>query len=180
VGATYRFADLPFDPSVTLAYARGSGDGNASDASNTEFRQTGLHSNEARYIGFGAFKVFGEVIDPDLSNLKIATVGVGARVTPGISVDLVYHRYQLNAIASEVRNWGLTAQMNTLAGQQSRDVGQELNLVVCFRGMFGVNRLGLDLRMGKFFPGKAFRNSDGGSGFRRADNGVAVVAKFRY
>ena len=179
-GGTYRFAELPMDPNLTLAYAHGSGAGNAGDGVNTEFRQTGLHSNEARYIGFGAFKTFGEVIDPELSNLKIFTVGVGARVTPGISLDLVYHRYQLGVVASQVRNWGLTAQMNTLADLQSLDVGQELDFVMCFRGMFGLNRLGLDLRAGWFFPGKAFRTSDGGSSFRRADNAVAVVAKFRY
>ena len=180
-GATYRFAELPMDPNLTLAYARGSGASHQTgDGANTEFRQTGRHSNEARYIGFGAFKTFGEMIDPELSNLKIYTVGVGARVASGISLDIVYHRYQLNEIASGVRNWGLTAQMNTLADQQSRDVGQELDFVMCFRGMFGLNRLGLDLRAGRFFPGKAFRTGDGGSSFRRADNALSVVAKFRY
>jgi alginate production protein len=180
VGGTYRFADLPFDPNVTLAYAYGSGDGNPDDGVNNEFRQTGLQSNEARYIGLAKFKTYGEMIDPELSNLKILTLGLGARATPGISVDLAYHRYQLNAIASEIRNWGLTAQMNTLSTAQSKDVGQELDLVVGFRGLFGVRRLGLDLRAGKFFPGQAFRRSDGADGVRGANPGVSVVAKFRY
>lgn len=180
VGGTYRFANLRFDPNVTLAYASGSGDSHPDDGVNTEFRQTGLHSNEARYIGLAKFKTYGEMLDPDLSNLKIFTVGVGARVRPGISVDLVYHRYRLNAIANELRNWGLTAQMNTVSGEESKDVGRELDLVVGFRGMFGLRRLGLDLRIGKFFPGKAFRRSDGSGGVRGADNGISLVAKFRW
>ncbi len=180
VGATYRFADLPYDPNVTLSYAYGSGDSNPNDGVNTEFRQTGLQSNEARYIGLAKFKTYGEMIDPELSNLKIMTLGVGARVRPGISVDLAYHRYRLDAIASEIRNWGLTALMNTLPDEQSRDVGQELDLVVGFRGMFGVKRLGLDLRAGKFFPGKAFRVGDGSGGSRGANPGISVVAKFRW
>jgi alginate production protein len=180
VGGTYRFANLPYDPNVTLSYAYGSGDGNPNDGINSEFRQTGLQSNEARYIGLSKFKTYGEMLDPELSNLKIFTAGVGARVTPGISVDLAYHRYQLDAVATELRNWGLTAQMNTLPGAQSKDVGQALDLVVGFRGLFGVRRLGLDLRAGKFFPGKAFQRSDGAGGVRGADPGVSVVAKFRY
>ena len=180
MGGTYRFAELPFDPNVTLAFANGSGDNNAADKRNTEFRQTGLQTNEARYIGLSKFKAYGEMLDSDLSNLRVFTVGIGARATPGISVDLIYHRYQLNAIASEIRNWGFTAQMNTVPGLQSRDLGQELDLVIGFRGLFDIRRFGLDLRVGKFFPGKAFRTSDGGSGFRRADNALTMVAKFRY
>ena len=179
VGATYRFADLPYDPNLTLSYARGSGDANPDDGVNTGFRQTGLQTNEARYIGLAKFKPYGEVLDPELSNLKIATVGVGARATPGISIDLIYHRYRLDALASEIRNWALTAQMNTLAAAPSRDLGQELDLVIGFRGLFGVRRLGLDLRMGKFFPGQAFRRDDG-TRVRNADPGFGLVAKFRY
>ena len=180
VGATYRFASLPYDPNITLAYAFGSGD--AGGERNTEFRQTGLHSNEAKFIGLAKFKAYGEMLDPELSNLKIATIGVGARATPGISIDLVYHRYRLDRLATEVRNWGLTALMNQPGTPPSKDVGQEVDLVVGFRGLFGVRRLGLDLRMGKFFPGKAFRTADGGATptLRRADNGVVVVAKFRW
>ena len=111
------------------------------------------------------------------------TLGLGARAAPGVSLDLVYHRYRLNAYASEIRNWALTAQMNTLAGQQSKDVGQALDLVVGFRGLFGVRRLGLDLRAGVFMPGQAFRTADGNlanTAGRRADRGASVIAKFRY
>ena len=183
VGATYRFADLPFDPNITLAYANGSGDGNPGDGVNTEFRQTGLQTNEAKYIGLSKFKAYGETLDSELSNLRVMTLGLGARAAPGVSLDLVYHRYRLNAYASEIRNWALTAQMNTLAGQQSKDVGQALDLVVGFRGLFGVRRLGLDLRAGVFMPGQAFRTADGNlanTAGRRADRGASVIAKFRY
>lgn len=180
LGMTWRFDTLPRDPNVTLAYAMGSGDRNAGSGVNTEFRQTGLHSNEARYIGLAKFKAYGEMLDPDLSNIRIVTVGVGARLAPGISADLVYHRYRLDAVASEIRNWGLTAQMNTVPGQESRDLGQALDLVIGFRGMFGVKRLGLDLRAGKFFPGNALRRSDGGTQVVSANPGISVVAKFRY
>ncbi len=180
LGGTYRFANVPFDPNLTLAYARGSGDGNSDDGTNNEFRQTGLQTNEARYIGLAKFKVFGEMLDSELSNLKIATVGAGARLRPGISLDLVYHKYRLDQIAHEIRNWALTAQMNTLPDRQSKDLGQSVEVIAGFRGMFGLPRLGLDLRAGKFFPGKAFETSNGSGGIRGANSGISVVAKFRW
>jgi len=145
-----------------------------------QFRQTGLQSNEARYIGLAKFKTYGEVLDPELSNLKIVTLGAGARLTPGLSVDLVYHRYRLDAIAGEIRNWALTAQMNQGPGVPSTDVGQEIDLVLGFRGLFGLRRLGLDLRMGKFLPGKAFQAHGGAGRPQGLDRGLSVVAKFRW
>jgi hypothetical protein len=183
VGGTYRFADLPLDPNVTLALAYGSGDGNPGDGINHEFRQTGLQTNEAKYIGFSKFKAYGERLDSELSNMRIVTLGVGARLAPGTSIDAVYHRYWLDAPASEIRNWALTAQMNSLPGASSKDMGQALDLVIGFRGLLDIRRFGLDLRTGWFFPGRAFRRSDDGApsgGSRAADKGLSVVAKFRY
>ena len=183
VGGTYRFAEVPFDPNITLALAYGSGDGTPGDGVNHEFRQTGLQTNEARYIGLSKFKAYGERLDSELSNLRIVTLGLGARVAPGTSVDLIYHRYQLDAPASEIRNWALTAQMNSLPGAASKDMGQALDLVIGFRGLFDIRRFGLDLRTGLFFPGQAFRRSSGaatGVASRSADKGASVVAKFRY
>ncbi len=183
VGATYRFADLPLDPNITLAYAYGSGDGDPNDGVNREFRQTGLQTNETRFIGLSKFKAYGERLDSELSNMKVLAVGLGARLNPGTSVDVIYRRYRLDAYASEIRNWGLTAQMNTLPDQQSRDMGQALDVVVGLRGLFDIRRFGLDLRAGVFFPGKAFRHAEGnlaGAPERNADKGISVIGKFRY
>lgn len=183
IGATYRFDALPHDPNITLGYAYASGDRNPDDGTNTQFRQTGIQSNEARYIGLSKFKTYGEVLDTELSNLHIYTLGIGARATPGISIDVVYHRYFLDALATELRNSPLTAQMNTVPGAESKDVGQALDLVIGFRGLFGYKRFGLDLRAGLFFPGDAFRTADGSLPApmtRRADKGLSIVAKFRY
>jgi alginate production protein len=179
VGATYRFADLPLDPNITLAYAYGSGDSNPDDGVNREFRQTGLQTNETKYIGLSKFKAYGERLDSELSNLKVLAVGLGARLSPGTTVDVIYRRYRLDTVASEIRNWGLTAQMNTLPDQPSRDMGQALDVVMGFRGLFDIRRLGLDLRAGWFFPGKAFRRAQSAPA-RNADKGVSVIGKFRY
>ena len=189
LGGTYRFPHLPYAPSITLGFAYGSGDGNPNDRRNREFRQTGLQSNEGRLAGIPKLKYYGEALDPELSNLQIFTLGVGFRPAPNVSVDLVYHRYKLNHLADTLRNSALTAEMNQDASRPSKQVGDALDIVVGIRNLFGIRRLGLDLRAGWFFPGHAFRNEvittnpvtrRQTSSYRNADLGISVIAKFWY
>jgi alginate production protein len=183
VGGTYRFPGLPLRPDVTLGYAFATGDGNPVDTRNTEFRQTGLQSNEARFAGVSQFKVYGEALDPELSNIGIFTAGLGFRPAPNAYVDLVYHRYRLEKIADENRNSALTALMNQDDINLSKDIGSAFDIVLGLRNLFGVRRLGLDVRAGWFFPGKAYRIEEGDPDnpvFRGADKGKSVVAKFWY
>jgi alginate production protein len=183
VGATYRFIDVRMSPSLTFGYAFATGDDNPDDTVNQEFRQTGLQSNEVKFSGFSKFKGYGETFDPELSNLRIFTAALGVRLAPSVHLDVVYHRYGLNKLAEEARNSGLTAQMGQVASQASKDVGSEVDLVLGFRNLFGVRRLGLDLRAGLFRPGKAFLRNDGTArnpNIQPADKGIAVIAKFWY
>jgi alginate production protein len=179
VGGTYRFPDLPLQPNVTLSFGYGSGDGNSNDNKNTEFRQTGLQSNEARFGGVTQFKAYGETIDPELSNLKLFTAGFGFRPAPNFFVDLVYHKYRANKIADQIRNWALTAQMNQDDTQLSKDVGREFDIILGFRNLFGLRKLGFEVRAGWFFPGKAFRNEvttdPANTTFRGADKSFSLL-----
>jgi alginate production protein len=178
VGGTYRFPWLPLSPSITLGYALGSGGSATGDRTNKEFRQTGLQSNEQKFAGLSEFKYYGEVLDPELSNLKIFTAGIGFRPFRDTSVDLVYHIYRLHAFSEDLRNSGLTAQLNQDATRTSYDVGREVDLIIGFRNVFGIQRLGIDVRAGLFFPGTAFVNDLGGDNFTRADLGSSVIVKF--
>lgn len=177
LGATYRFIGAAFNPNVTIGYAVGSGDRDPNDNENNNFRQTGLQSNEQRFAGVSEFKYYGEALDPELSNLKILTLGAGFRPTGDVSVDFIYHRYWLDAYAEDLRSTALTAEINQDPNQTSSDVGQALDVVVGFRNVLGIRRLGIDLRGGLFFPGDAFRNEVGDEEFRGADSAAAVVLK---
>jgi alginate production protein len=179
VGFTYRFTGVATHPNVTLSYAFGSGDGDPNSAKNREFRQSGLHSNETRLGGVSKFKIYGEALDPELSNIKLFTLGVGFRPAPNVSVDVVYHRYRLHRIAEQLRTTALTAEINQIETRMSKDIGSALDLVLGFRRLFGL-RLGLDLRAGVFFPGRAFLRNDGTDAnpiIRHANKGFAFVAK---
>ncbi len=183
VGGTYRFPGLPFRPNVTLGYAFATGDGNPDDSRNNEFRQTGLQSNEAKFAGVSDFKVYGETLDPELSNLGILTMGFGFRPAPNVTVDLVYHRYRLDEIADEIRNSAITAQMNQDDANLRKFMGSAFDIVLGIRNLFGVRRLGLDVRVGWFFPGVGYRIEGGDPDnpvFRHAGRGNSVVAKFWY
>jgi alginate production protein len=165
---------------VTLGYAFGSGDGNPNDSRNREFRQSGIQANETRFAGIPPFQIYGETFDPELSNLRLLTVGFGFRPAPLVSVDLVYHWYRLHRISDTFRSSALTAEINQVDTRMSKDLGQGLDVVIGVRRLFGLRRLGVDLRTGWFFPGKAFLQNDGTDEnpiIHKARKGFSVVTK---
>jgi alginate production protein len=178
VGATWRFMDLPLAPNVTLGYAFGSGDERTNDNVNNQFRQTGLQSNEARFAGLSDFKYYGEALDPELSNIRIITAGLGFRPIGDMSVDFVYHYFRQDAIADTLRNYGITGEPNQDPTRQSKDLGHEVDIILGFRNVFGVRRLGFDVRAGRFFPGKAFRNAlPPDDTYTKANTATVVIVK---
>jgi alginate production protein len=68
---------FPAEPTLTLGYAVGSGDRTSKGGSDRGFRQTGIHSNEGRFNGVNYFHYYGELLQPELSNLQIWTIALG-------------------------------------------------------------------------------------------------------
>jgi len=148
VGATYAF-DLPLEPAMTLGYAFGTGDDDLNDGVNQSFRQTGLQENEGEFDGVPSFKYYGELVDPELSNLSIFTGGVGIRPTKESSVDLVYHYYLQQMAVNSLRN----ARIDANPDGSSRMLGSEIDLIAGFEEVYSVE---LKLVFGYFIPGDAF------------------------
>lgn len=166
LGATYEWQVVP-RPSVTLGFAFGSGDRNPDDSHNRSFRQTGLQTNESDFGGSTDFKYYGEILDPELSNLAIFTAGVGVRPSNKWSVDLVYHYYQQHRPSETLRNAAIDAEPSG----RSRRLGSEIDLIV---GVVEIlNRIEVKAVLGYFFPGAAF---PGGTGAW----GAGVEAQFRF
>ena len=147
VGATYVF-DVPHEPALTLGIAFGTGD-DEPDGNDGNFRQTGLQGNEGAFTGVATFQYYGEVLDPELSNLAIYTAGLGVRPSERTSVDVVYHYYHQIHAADELRDSGLEADPDGI----HRDLGMGLDLVL---GYLTEPGLGARLIFGWFFPGDAF------------------------
>ena len=161
MGATWTFA-APWRPSITLAYAYGSGDANSRDNRDGTFRQTGMQDNNDRIAGVESFQYYGTLLDPELSNIEIMTIGFGARPNKNVSVELVWHGYQRNVVEARTR----TALATDPEGG-SQELGHALELLLGYRA----KSLRCSLALGRFQPGQAFRNRDGVFG---------LAAEFRY
>ncbi|MBL8314259.1 MAG: hypothetical protein JNK55_10955 [Rubrivivax sp.] len=135
-------------PSLTLAYARGSG-GEDSATRDANFRQTGLHENKARLAGVKRLRRYGELLQPDLSNLAITTLGTGIRWLGNSSLELVLHQFGQVVPATKVAG----ARLSTDPQGLQRRLGRELDLVVALREW---SWLELTLRWSRFEPGPAF------------------------
>lgn len=136
-------------PTFTLSYAFGSGDGDAQDDVDHSFRQTGLQENKWRFSGVNRFRYYGELLNPELANLGVATVAVGFPLFGNSSVEFVYHRYRQAKAADFLRD----ARIDDGLTGASRDIGREFDFVLGFREQ---RRWELELILGSFEAGEAY------------------------
>lgn len=141
-------------PTVTLAYARGSGDGDPDDGVDENFRQTGLQENKGRYRGVNRFRYYGEALRPELSNLAVATGAFGFRFLPRSSLEFVFHDYRQVRAAGTLRDTRLDADPDGV----HRHLGQELDVIL---GVRESRRLEFAARAGVFRAGEAFGPLEG-------------------
>jgi alginate production protein len=122
---------MPFrlKPTLTFGYARGSGDADSDDDIDRNYRQTGIHNNKWRFNGVNRFRMYGELLRPELSNLGITTVALGFPLLKNSSVEAIYHRYRQVNAADSLRD----VRINRDPNGESADVGQEFDLVFGFR-----------------------------------------------
>ncbi len=142
------------EPRLYLGYAFGSGDRSPGAGTDRAFRQTSLQANEPDLGGSERYSAYGVLLQPELSNLRIASLGAGVSLGKGSSLDLVYHGYALVERATELRAAGLEA---SLSGAD-RDVGQELDLILALEEW---ERLEFTLLGGAFRAGSAFGRQRG-------------------
>ncbi len=157
VGATVKAENWLLQPSLTIAYAFGSGgsteivtvSGDTTTIDN-RFRQTAYEDNVDRLGGVTSLSYYGAVLDPELSNLKITTFGVGVQPTRKSSVELVYHKYSQHYADNDIKGSGLVPPpfgANT-------DIGWGMDIVIGIPKLFG--HIKSRLTLGWFNPGMAF------------------------
>lgn len=139
----------PAHPTAWLGWAAGSGDGNDADDHDHNFRQTGLHDNKARFGGVKRFHYYGELFRPELSNLGVASLGLGARFFGNSSVDLVLHDYRQRRASPRLA----PNRLGTAPGGVDPHLGRELDLFFAFRE---TKRLDFTLSLAAFRAGRAY------------------------
>ncbi|MEQ9618921.1 MAG: alginate export family protein [Deltaproteobacteria bacterium] len=139
IGSTYVF-DVDYEPSVTLGYAFGQ----------EKFRQTGLQANESDFNGAVDFIYYGELLDPELSNMSIFTAGAGVNPTEESSLDLIYHYYLQTKASDSLRD----AEIDADPEGRNKSLGSEIDFIVGYEGF--EEKFALALSLGYFIPGNAF------------------------
>ena len=147
------FPKSRFDPSFTLGYARASGDTDVSDSENDTFRQSGLHSNKFRLNGRNRFRYLGEVVDPELSNITIVTVGAGVKIGERWELDVAFHRYAQVQVEDSLRGSDIDYDPAGVDGE----LGIEIDLVIGYQHKKGLEVQAL---LGLFKPGSAFEGAE--------------------
>jgi alginate production protein len=146
VGGTFVMPDVTGSPSLSLAYAYASGDGVSGDGRDTTFRQTDLEDNSAKLGGLRRLAYYGELFDPELSNLQVLTLGGGLKPRRNIGLDLVLHRY----VQTVLRRSLPSSAFDDLDGTGASGLlGHEIDAAVTWR----TGRLDLDLGAGVFVAG---------------------------
>ena len=113
-----------------------------------------------------SFRYYGELVDPELANLHIGTLGIGYRFNDTSSLDLVGHYYLQDEPARKLVDSDLDEKANGV----DREIGWELDAILGWRPLPAWD---FELVYGWFRPGKAFEGaSDASLG--------KVQVRFRY
>ena len=139
----------PLKPRLTLAYAVGSGDDSPDDNTDSAYRQSGLHGNSDRYRGVNSFRYYGELLRPELSNLRISTIALGFPLLSRSSLEIVHHRYSQRYAYDELRDSGL----RTDPTGDDTDIGREVNIILGFKQW---KHLDVELTAAQFRAGDAY------------------------
>lgn len=155
VGSSLAAVNLQLRPSFTLGYAAGSGDKVSGDSISQEFRQTGYETNSGRFGGFANFQYYGEVLNPELANIKILTVGAGFRPHRLVSADAVFHTYRQSRLSTKIRLESQALIAPPVAPlANDKNLGWELDFVLGVQKIW--QRLNIGYSFGLFNPGKGF------------------------
>lgn len=125
-GLSYGF-DAPLRPTIAAGVAHGSGRSQRSGRQG--YRQSGLQDNNDKLGGVTSIRYYGELFDPELSNLTIATLAGSVRLLSSLSLSALWHRYQKDEVGGGLVDTGLRVDPNLT----HRALGDELDLVLGYR-----------------------------------------------
>ncbi len=121
--------DMPLSPIFTFGYAFGSGDSDTTDGTNTEFRQSGLHSNANRPEGsIGFVRNYGDILKPELSNMHIITAATNVSLGKNSDLHALYHYYHLDENTLSLRADGISVDPNGSDKSLGHSIDLSLNI----------------------------------------------------
>jgi len=117
-------SQLAAEPVFILAYARGSGDKRPTTGIDRSFRQTGLEADDEQ------FRTYGELLRPELSNLRIPTFAVQFPILWRSYIEFAYRNFRQVHAAPFLRG---EARIEAEPNGISRNIGHEWMLYSIIR-----------------------------------------------
>lgn len=142
-------------PALSIGYAHGSGDSGTDSESFGGFRQSVLADNNGKLRGVNRFRYYGELLDPNLSNLQIATAALGFRFLTNSSVEFVYHAY----FQPEPADFLFDSNLRTEPRGVESFIGHEFDISIGMREWN--NWFDFELIAAMFRAGEAFGPAEG-------------------
>jgi len=133
------------DWSFVVGRARGEGDGNPDDSRDKSYRQNNLQ---------GDSEVFGELYQPEISNLVVQAFGIEWEAYQGVEIALFHYDYEQDEKSDEI--FDVSIEVDPTG--ESHDLGSEIDLVVTIEAYDGVE---LILVAAEFEAGKAYGSNKG-------------------
>jgi len=149
LGFTLRGDDWPI--AFSAGWAFGSGDDGTGD--DGAYRQTGLQDNNGKLGTATSLRYYGELLQPELSNLRIATAAVSWWIGERTTLALLAHDYRQAEAANFLRDVEIDPDPTGLDAH----LGNEIDLVF---GSRAIANLDLEISAGVFLPGDAFAQDD--------------------
>ena len=136
---------------LTLSYAIGSGDRDPQRGADRSFRQTGLQSNDEEY------RTYGELLRPELSNLRIPTVAVGLPILSKSHVELALRNFRQVYATPFLRDARIEAEPSGI----HRNLGNEWLLSTAIKEWknFQIEIFGATFRSGQAYGAAAKKNA---------------------
>ena len=128
------------DWSFVVGGARGDGDGDPDDSRDKSYRQNNLQ---------GDSEVFGELYQPEISNLVVQAFGIEWEVYRGVEIALFRYDYEQDEKSDEIFDVSIEVDPSG----ESRDLGTEIDLVLTVEAF---DRMELRLIAAEFKAGKAY------------------------
>lgn len=113
------------------------------------FQQSGLHSNKTYDGGQTQFNRYGFTYQAELTNIAVASVGIGIRPSRKFSADLIANAF----FQPSKSTTGPEARIKGKTTGTSRFLGTELSIVGAYRP---TKKSKFELGVGRFMPGPAY------------------------
>lgn len=118
------------DSTITLGYAIGSGELDEDGSLQYAYRQTGIGDNSDFFGDVNYISYYGELLVPELSNLRILTLGISIPLDTQTGLDIVYHKYDQYERVDFIQG----VDLNIDPGGTNTDIGQEIDITLGIRG----------------------------------------------